>query len=597
MLLVLLLCFLSAHSWAFGPPDTPILRVETGRHTAPITCIDVDAGERLLVTGSLDKTVRLWDVQTGALLRTLRLPIAAGNEGKVYAVAISPDGQTVAVGGWTGQDWDGACSIYLFDTATGQLLGRFEGLTRIFALSFSPDGQWLAAGLGGNMGLFLYGKQGEGWQLEGEDLDSYKGIISGLAFSPMQAGQKTTWLVTTCYDGSLQLYSLDANGLQPRLRQQAGGGQRPHSAAFSPDGTKIAVGYADTTRVTIHDGRNLAKLYAADTQGVDRCLSSVAWSRDGRFLYGAGRYHNATTSLICQWARQGKGKRQEMASGVCQTITALHPVSGHRLVFGSARPAWGIVKQQEKPRVYGLPVIGDFRDNRNGLYVSADGRAIGFAYKDGGRDRADFSVDTLSLGTKTRMNPPQTAGLALQDWKNSLHPLVNGKKLSLEPYERSRSRAIASDGKSLLLGAELNLYSFAADGSLRWKQSAPTTAWAVNISANNRLAIAAFGDGTIRWYRYSDGKLLLSFFPHKDKQRWIAWTPSGYYAASPGGEKLMGWHNNRGVDHAAEFFPASRFRKQFYRPDVVKNILVTLDEQKALKKANAQGSKKHQQGD
>ena len=61
-------------------------------------------------------------------------------------------------------------------------------------------------------------------------------------------------------------------------------------------------------------------------------------------------------------------------------------------------------------------------------------------------------------------------------------------------------------------------------------------------------AVAAYADGTIRWHRLSDGKELLAFFPHKDKKRWVLWTPSGYYDASPGGEELIGWHVSNGKD-------------------------------------------------
>ena len=86
-------------AWAGEPLGKPLLRIETGMHHAEVGCIGVDAANRYLVTGSHDKTVRVWDLRTGTLLRTLRLPIGPGDEGRVYAVAISPDGRTVAVGG------------------------------------------------------------------------------------------------------------------------------------------------------------------------------------------------------------------------------------------------------------------------------------------------------------------------------------------------------------------------------------------------------------------------------------------------------------------------------------------------------------------
>ena len=50
------------------------------------------------------------------------------------------------------------------------------------------------------------------------------------------------------------------------------------------------------------------------------------------------------------------------------------------------------------------------------------------------------------------------------------------------------------------------------------------------------------------------------------------WSPEGYFAASPGGERLMGWHVNNGLDDAARFFPAAQFRKKLYRPEIIKHI-------------------------
>jgi len=86
---------------AQSPPDypaDPILRPETGMHTAPIRRIDVDRAECFLVTGSDGKTARVWDLATGRLLRTLRMPLGEGELGKVFAVTIAPDGGTVAIG-------------------------------------------------------------------------------------------------------------------------------------------------------------------------------------------------------------------------------------------------------------------------------------------------------------------------------------------------------------------------------------------------------------------------------------------------------------------------------------------------------------------
>src|SRR5262245_44403056 len=121
-----------------GLYDQPILVLEPGMHTAMLNRADVSATGAYAVTGADDKTVRIWAVPTGHLLRTIRLPQGPGHVGKVYAVAISPDGALVAAGGYTsaaGQPQD----IFLFDRATGALVQRLTGIHHVvYHLVFSP---------------------------------------------------------------------------------------------------------------------------------------------------------------------------------------------------------------------------------------------------------------------------------------------------------------------------------------------------------------------------------------------------------------------------------------------------------------------------
>src|SRR5262245_25071264 len=87
---------LAARVHAQAPSLLPELRIEAESHTAEITQIATDAQDRYIVTASGDKTVRVWEMASGRLLRVLRPPVGEGYEGKMVAVALSPDGRTVA---------------------------------------------------------------------------------------------------------------------------------------------------------------------------------------------------------------------------------------------------------------------------------------------------------------------------------------------------------------------------------------------------------------------------------------------------------------------------------------------------------------------
>jgi WD40 repeat protein len=150
LMLALLASGVAAVAGDAGLYDQPVLTLDLGMHIAPIRRVDVSATGAYAVTGSHDKTVRLWDAQTGRLLRTIRLPQGPGYVGQVFAVAISPDGALVAAGGYTGAVDQPRQSIYLFDRDTGALLRRLDGLPNlILHLAFSPTGRYLAATLGG----------------------------------------------------------------------------------------------------------------------------------------------------------------------------------------------------------------------------------------------------------------------------------------------------------------------------------------------------------------------------------------------------------------------------------------------------------------
>jgi WD40 repeat protein len=589
VLLVMAVLITGSVAQGAEPPREPILKIETAMHTSQIWRIDVDAANRLLVTGSDDKAVRVWELPSGRLLNVLRPPVGAGNEGKIFSVAISPDGKTVACGGWTGWDWDGQASIYLFNRATGELSRRIDGLpSAIDHLAYSPDGAYLAASLGGN-GIRVF--RSKDVLLIGEDKD-YGDYSLGIVFDQQNR------IAAASLDGYIRLYAAPGGkGLRLIAKKQAPGGKKPFSLAFSPDGKLLAAGFQDTTKVDVLSARDLSFLYSPDTSGVNNgILSAVAFSADGHNLYAGGTYHSGTQSPIFVWDAAGKGERREL-SGAAMTIMHILPLKTGGIVYGAADPAFGVIDKSHARVLFQSAQIADYRINWEGFRLSRDGKRVSFGYELQGKSPATFDMEarTLILDRDARdLFSPDTTGLNVTDWNNSTEPRLNGRLLKLSQYETSFSFAVAPGNVGFLLGTHFSLRYFDQDGLEKWSSSVPGVAWGVNISRDGRLCVAAFSDGTIRWYGLKDGKELLAFFPHSDKRRWIIWSASGYYDASPGGEDLVGWHINKGKSKAADFFPASRFRSTYYRPDIIARLLETGNEGEAIRIANEEAGRKTQ---
>ena len=116
-------------------------------HLFSVGSIAYSRDGKLLASGGQDKTIKLWDVASGRLIRTLvdlnpayKAPNHDENYQAVLATAFSPDGKTLAAGSWDE-------TIKLWSVPEGKLLGAIEGKSdEIISFAFSPDGKVLASG-------------------------------------------------------------------------------------------------------------------------------------------------------------------------------------------------------------------------------------------------------------------------------------------------------------------------------------------------------------------------------------------------------------------------------------------------------------------
>ncbi len=100
-------------------------------HSHSVRSVAFSPDGKQVVSGSGDKTVRLWDAATGKALQTLE-----GHSDWVDSVAFSPDGKQVV----SGSDDK---TVRLWDAATGKALQTLEGHSSVSSVAFSPDGNLL----------------------------------------------------------------------------------------------------------------------------------------------------------------------------------------------------------------------------------------------------------------------------------------------------------------------------------------------------------------------------------------------------------------------------------------------------------------------
>ncbi len=355
--------------------ERPVLIVDPDMHTAIPRVAAVDAAGRFVATGSSDKTVRIWSAD-GKLLQTIRMPAGPGHIGEIFTVAMSPNGDVVAAGGWTGEERPGGISIYLFDPGSGKMTSRIAGLPDVVdGLAFSADGRYLAATCGSG-GLRVFDRD-KNWSEAFRDA-AYGGQSYGAAFA--DDGR----LATSSHDGTVRLYD---SSFKLIAQQDKLSGRDPVLIAFRPPGgDALAIGYEDRPWVDLLDGHSLARLPGPDAKGLDNgSVDAVAWSTDGQTLFASGGYIDAIGNApVLAWDQAGRGPRRALTakcSAMDFETMALAPLPDGRLFVVKGNACFAMLNPDGGVLWTHPPPGGDFRVQGKALWVSADGTVIDFGYE------------------------------------------------------------------------------------------------------------------------------------------------------------------------------------------------------------------------
>jgi WD40 repeat protein len=351
------------------------------------------------------------------------------------------------------------------------------------------------------------------------------------------------------------------------------------SLAFTPDGKRLVAGIAKLANsvppfeVAVWNVATGARerVFTAHDGGV----WAVAVSPDGRVAASAGGksmpiylWDPATGQRV-----RGAGNAPLSLQGTGSSVFAV------AFSADSKRIAWGFTNKADKPNARGpleftlqLPTATQGLDKVRPLSNRTGAGFVG----------AVVVKRNVSLVHRLGGEPPRPEGiLDIREGARTVGSIVRGSATG----HRHLSYTFSPDGNTIISGgANGILVAYDAKG----QEIGPFVGhegdvWAVATSPDGQMLLSGGEDQIVRLWNLQKRELIVSLF--QGGNEWIMWTPQGYYASSPDGDRLVGWQINKGLDKAAEYYTARQLKGQFYRPDIVERALVMASADRAYEEA------------
>jgi WD40 repeat protein/uncharacterized caspase-like protein len=593
--------------------DAPQPMLDTGGHMALIRGVTFTPDGRQLVSASDDKTIRVWDLATGKTLRMFRGEAAPGPDGRVFAMALSPDGKLLAAAGWMKVAGEVGHHIRLYDFATGEIVGILQGHTDVVdGVAFSPDGRQLISGSADTTAII--------WDIASRKirhrLQGHHGSIFAVRFT--RDGARA---VTGSYDKDVKLWSVESGAL---IKTMQGHETNVQSVDVSRNGVIASGDWSGEIR--LWDGRTgefLRKLDLRTSSVGVSSVGTVSFSPDGKVLLSGIGYSSSDTN--CYVHDVASGKIVVTYHGTYNNViaAAISPDGRWAACGGNITNdihIWDIATAKRRDTSDGKPLgLGGTGRPVWAASFSSDGRQIswGTTLKHGWTVNDYGPLEQILTLPAMGEVLPGPLPLPADSARNFRHLEVKHGAWSLSHRKGGRTTNVreagaldVKEGETVRATIELGssdgyqhrVYTFTPDGrvivsgaangsltaySLEGKKLGDfvgheSDIWSVVVSPDGKYLVSGSDDQTVRLWNLKTYELIVTLFQGSDGE-WVMWTPQGYFAASGPGSDLIGWQINRGPANAAEYVTAAQLRKYLNRPDIITKSIVLASAEEAVR--------------
>ena len=455
------------------PPIADFTLVPQVGHAGDVQALAIDPKGKFIVSGSADETIKVWNLRSGTLLRTIQ------ESAPVTALTIDPSGRYIISGNYADGD------VKIWSLSNGNLLRVIRQKATVYSLTMDPTGRFIIAGTGN--GLILV------WDFEsGKLIRTFNGsTTSGVHFQIYSVALDPTgqFLVSNGPRGEVMVWRFRTGELVLTL---SGHSRRVNALAIDPAGELVVSASSDNT-IRVWGLKNGSLLQTLEGHAISdyNSIKAVAIDKAGRFIVSADE--------------QGEVKIWNLKSGMIVKSIKAHSM--------------GILSIAIDPTAQFI--VSGSRDHTIKITEWRTGKLIAELLKD------YHSVEAVALDPAGKFLVSGGTDKFVKVWD-----LQRGKLLRNLSGHSAAVSAIAIDatGKYVVSGSwdkSIRLWELPSGELIRTLTGHDQMVRALAIDKNGKFIVSASADKTIRVWQLSSGKLLHTLKGHGAMISSIAIDPTG----------------------------------------------------------------------